>query len=71
MFFVKSTSSSQKVRKQEKVLIVQKEHVWRILKQPARKSLGPHISVLQCNCWTYDENISLKLKYQSFAIWGV
>ena len=34
------------------------------------KSLDLHFSVIKCHCWTYDDNISPKLKKPSFAILG-
>ena len=32
--------------------------------------LGPKFLGIKCHCWTYDDNISLKLKKPSFAIFG-
>ena len=34
---------------------------WQMLKQPGLFSLVLHLSVLKCNCRTYNDNISLKL----------
>ena len=42
-----------------------------MLKAPPLKSLDLHFSVIKYHCWTYDDNISPKLKKQSFAILGV
>ena len=29
----------------------------RMLKGPGLKSLDLHLSIIKCNCWTYDDNI--------------
>ena len=34
----------------------------RMLKQPGLISLDLHLSVILCNCWTYEDNIGLKFK---------
>ena len=41
-----------------------------MLKQPSLKSSGLHLSVLECNCQTYDNSIGPKLKQPSFVNWG-
>ena len=34
----------------------------RMIKQPGLKFSGLHISILLCDCWTYDDNIGPKIK---------
>ena len=47
-----------------------KSHVETKVKQPNLISWVLLISIFYCDCWTYDDNISLKLKKPSFVIWG-
>ena len=41
-----------------------------MLKAPSLDSSDLHISVLKCNCQTYDDVIGLRLKKPSFVILG-
>ena len=45
--------------------------IWRMLKQPGLISSDLTLLVIKCNCWTYNNNIGLKLKKLSFVIWSV
>ena len=39
-----------------------KDFFWGMLKQPALISLDLYLSVINCKCWTYDDNIGPRIK---------